>query len=297
MDSRYKDPAEAEQFNSQWVQAIQQRSGFTLQAQTLNTDWGPTQVWIHTPQRRVYETLVLLPGFNTSALVWLLGQGLCRLTKNFRLCLVDINGQPGLSAGESPQFQTDDYGLWTKQVLEQLGTSRATLVGHALGGLICLKACRVAPDLIKKAILVNPAGLQSLSLSVALFRYYLLALRSPSESAVRSFLREAIFSPLDQPLDPVQEQLLVDFQVYSLRNFDPPQWWHQALPNEELTSIQTPVFVVLGAQDKIYPYQTTQRRALAHLPSLVSVTVLPTLGHSVQNSPGFSLVLEGLLTR
>ncbi|MBC3784221.1 alpha/beta fold hydrolase [Spirosoma utsteinense] len=297
MYSRYKDSSEADRFNTQWAQAVQQLNGLSLQARTLATDWGPTRVWVHTPRRRIYETLIFLPGFNASSLVWLTGQNLNRLSKKYRLCLVDINGQPGLSAGLSPLLQTDEYGCWARQVLEQLGTARATLIGHALGALISLKACRMAPELIKKAILVNPAGLQSLSLSLALLRYYRLAIQSPSERAVRSFLRETVFSSLDPPLAPAQEQLLVDFQVYNLRAFAPAQWWHQALSTDELVSIQTPIYVVLGAQDKLYPYQTTQNRAVEHLPSLVSVTVLPTMGHSVQSSSGFGLLLETILTQ
>lgn len=297
MYSRYKDPSEADHFNGQWAQAVQQLNGISLKAHRLTTDWGPTQAWVHMPKRRIYETLVFLPGFNSSSLVWIMSLGLNRLSKNYRLCLVDINGQPGMSSGLSPLLQTDEYGCWVRQVLQQLGTARTTLIGHSLGALISLKACMIAPELIKKAILVNPAGLQAPPVSRALLRYYRLAMKSSSESAVRSFLRESVYSLLDPPLSLAQEQLLVDFQVYGLRTFDAPQWWHQALSTAELTSIQTPLYLVLGAQDKLYPYQITQHRAVKDLPSLVSVTVLPTMGHSVQSSPGFGLALEAILTQ
>ena len=219
MVSRYKDPPQATQFNEQWARTLQQLNGLWLQPLTLTTDWGQTRVWIHTPQRRVYETLVFLPGFNASSLVWLIGQGMTSLSKNYRLCLVDINGQPGFSEGVSPKAGTDEYGHWGRQVLEQLGTNRATLIGHALGALIGLKTCRLAPQLVKKLILVNPAGLQPLSLSVALLRFYLLALRGPSYVSVQAFLREVVFSPLDPPLPLAQEKLLIDFQLYTLGSF------------------------------------------------------------------------------
>jgi pimeloyl-ACP methyl ester carboxylesterase len=297
MVSRYKDPIQAAHLNDQWAQELQQLSGLWLQPHTLTTDWGQTRVWIHTPLRRVYETLVFLPGFNASSLVWLVGQGITSLSKNYRLCLVDINGQPGFSEGMSPKTGTDEYGQWARQVLEQLGTSRVTLIGHALGALIGLKACRLAPQLVKKAILVNPAGLQSLSLSSVLLRFYLLALRGPSYASVQAFLREVVFSSLDPPLPPAQEKLLIDFQLYTLGSFTLAPWWRQALAREELEAVQTPLYLVLGTQDKLYPYQATLTRATHHLPSLVSVTVLPTMGHSIQRSPVFFPALRAILSQ
>lgn len=295
--SRYKDPLQAVHFNDQWAQALQQLNGLWLHPHTLTTDWGQTRVWIHTPQRRIYETIVLFPGFNTSSLVWLVGQGINSLSKNYRLCLVDINGQPGFSEGMSPKPGTDEYGHWSRQVLKQLGSSRATLIGHALGALICLKACRVAPELIKKVILVNPAGLQPLSLSLALLRYYVLALRGPSYASLQAFLREAVFSPLAPPLNPAQEKLLIEFQCHTLNCFELPPWWHQTLAREELVSVQTPVYLVLGAQDKLYPYQASLSRATQHLPSLVSVTVLPKLGHSLQGNTLLFSALRSILAQ
>lgn len=297
MVSRYRDPEQAIHFNDQWAQALQELNGLRLQPHTLTTDWGQTRAWIHTPQRRIYETIVFFPGFNASSLVWLAGQGINSLSKNYRLCLVDINGQPGFSEGISPKPGTDEYGHWARQVLGLLGTSRATLIGHALGALICLKTCRVAPQLVKKVILVNPAGLQPLSLSIALLRYYLLALRGPTYSSLQAFLREAVFSPLAPPLHPTQEKLLIDFQRYTLSSFNLPPWWYQALTREELVSIQTPLYLVLGAQDKLYPYQATLSRATQHLPSLVNVTVLPTLGHSLQGDPLLFSALRSILAQ
>jgi pimeloyl-ACP methyl ester carboxylesterase len=294
MVSRYKDPLQASQFNHQWAQAMQQLNGLKLQSRTLSTTWGQTHIWLHTPQRRVYETLVFLPSFTASSLSWLAGQGINTLSKNYRLCLVDINGQPGCSEGLSPRQGTDEYGYWVLQVLEQLGTSRATLIGHGLGGLIGLKACRLAPELVKKLILVNPAGLQPFSLSRALIQYYRLTLGGPSFTSVQAFLRAAVFSSLT-PLEPAQEKLLIDFQLHTLLHFNRTPWWPQALADHELQSIQTPLHLVVGARDKLYPHRATLSRATRHLTSLVSVTVLPSLGHSIQGNPVFFSALRSML--
>ncbi|SOD93112.1 alpha/beta fold hydrolase [Spirosoma fluviale] len=294
--SRYKDPQHATEFNDRWARQVQDSNGFSFESVTVLTTWGKTVVWIHTPKRRVYETLVFLPGFNTSALVWVINGGLAGLRKNYRLCLIEINGQPGFSDGLSPSLNTDEYGTWARQVLEQLGIARVTLIAHALGALISLKVCRMAPQLIKKAILINPAGIQPLTLSFYLLRYYWLASHAPSYESVQSFLREVIFSPAYTELLPDQEKLLIDFQVDAFSNFQLTPWWHLALPKEELLAIQTPLYILLGAQDKLYPYQATLERSIQYLPSLVSATVLPDLGHGIQTCPSVQPSIKDLLS-
>ncbi|GAB3021333.1 alpha/beta fold hydrolase [Spirosoma pulveris] len=295
--SRYKNPHHAAEFNTRWAHQVQESNGLSFESVTIPTTWGETVVWMHTPKRRVYETLVFFPGFNTSALVWLINHGLAGLSKNYRLCLIEINGQPGFSDGLSPGVNTDEYGIWAQQVLEQLGIGRVTLIAHALGALISLKVCRMAPQLIKKAILINPAGIQSLTLSFYLLRYYWLASHAPSYESVQSFLREVVFSPAYTQLPPGQEKLLIDFQVNAFSTFQLTPWWHLALPKEELLAVQTPLYLLLGAQDKMYPYQATLERSIQYLPSLVSATVLPDLGHGLQTCPSVQPSIKMLLSQ
>ncbi|ADB39862.1 alpha/beta fold hydrolase [Spirosoma linguale] len=294
--SRYKNPQQATEFNDMWARHVQDSNGLIFESVTVLTTWGKTVVWVHTPKRRVYETLVFFPGFNSSALTWAINRSLAGLSKNYRLCLIEINGQPGFSDGLSPSINTDEYGIWAQQVLEQLGVARVTLIAHSLGALISLKVCRMAPQLIKRAILINPAGIQSLTLSFHLLRYYWLAYHAPSHESVQSFLREVVFSPTYTDIPSAQEKLLIDFQINAFSNFQLTSWWHLALPKEELLAIKTPLYMLLGAQDKLYSYQATLERSIQYLPSLVSITVLPTLGHGVQTCPSVPPALKALLT-
>ncbi|WP_461131907.1 alpha/beta hydrolase, partial [Spirosoma aerophilum] len=228
--SRYRNPPQALDFLTQWNQQLQHHTRHTFQPWQLPTDWGTTVVWVHTPKRRIYETLVFFADFHTTALTWAVNQQLNRFKANYRLCLVEINGQPNLSAGHSPELATDAYGVWASQILRQLGKGKVTLVGHGLGGLICLKTGRLAPELVKQAILLNPIGLQSPALSYALLRYYWLVLMRPSPGSVRDFLRQAVFSASDEALSPASEQLLIDYQLHAFTQFQPASWWPQALP-------------------------------------------------------------------
>ena len=293
--SRYNNPQQARLFNEQWAQQLQFLNGISYQRLTLTTDWGQTVVWLHTPKRRFAETLVFFSGFNSPALAWDINHNLAPLKKKYRLCLVEINGQPGLSAGKSPALESNEYAYWALQVIRQLGSGRVTLLGHGLGGLICLKTCRVAPDHIKQAILVNPAGLQALSPSFALLRYYWLALNRPSFDSVQAFLRHSILSRSAPALPAAYEKLVVDYQVYTLSEFTPSRWWHQALPDNELSVITTQLHLLLGADDQIYPYPTSLKRAIQLLPSAASLVVVPRLGHGIQSVGEAIPMIQSLL--
>lgn len=293
--SRYRNPQQARLFNQQWAQQLQALNGLPYQSLTLATDWGSTVAWVHTPRRRIAETLVFFSGFHSPALAWDINHNLAPLKKKYRLCLVEINGQPGLSGGHSPALESDEYASWALQVIEQLGLGRVTLLGHGLGGLICLKTCRLAPDRIKQAILVNPAGLQALSPSFALLRYYWLALRRPGYESVQAFLRQFILSRSAPALPAVYEKLVVDYQVYALSEFSPATWWHQALADDELRGITTKLHVLLGAEDQIYPYWASLKRAIELLPSAASLVVLPRLGHGIQRVGQAMPMIQSLL--
>lgn len=293
--SRYKDPQQAHAFLTQWNQHVQQQAGLAYQARSLPTDWGQTVVWTHTPKRRIYQTLVFLPDYHSPALSWDIHQSLTRLKTRYRLCLVEINGQPGLSDGHSPALETDAYGQWVAQVVGQLGARQVTLIGLGMGALISLRACQQVPAQIKQAILINPAGLHALSPSFSLLRYYWLALSHPSPEAVRAFLQQAIFNGVAPGLDPAVESLLVGFHRHALAEFRFPSWWNQALSREELASIRPRVDLLLGAADQLFAYGATLERACQHLPSLGSVTVLPRLGHGMHVSEAAMGRLEALL--
>ncbi|GAB3045012.1 alpha/beta fold hydrolase [Spirosoma pulveris] len=293
--SRYRNPAEALRFNQHWADQLQALNGLPYQRLTLATDWGSTVVWVHTPKRRFAETLVFFSGFHSPALAWDINHNLAPLKKNYRLCLVEINGQPGLSAGHSPALETDAYGRWALEVLQQLSPGRVSLLGHGLGGFICLKTCRLAPDRIKQAILVNPAGLQALSPSFALLRYYWLALHRPGYEAVQTFLRQSILSGSAPGLPPAYEKLVVDYQVYALSEFTPASWWHPALPSDELSGLTTQLHLLVGAQDKLYPYGATLERASECLPSVASLILLPRMGHGIQGVGQAIPMIQSLL--
>ncbi|SFD43120.1 hypothetical protein [Spirosoma endophyticum] len=133
-------------------------------------------------------------------------------------------------------------------------------------------------------------------LSFSLLRYYQLAASSPQTDALRTFLRQAVYSHLDPPLPDQAEQLLIAFHRHALDTFEFSSWWSPPLAKQELGRVAPRFDMLLGAQDRFFPYQATLERARRYLPSLGSVTVLPRMGHGLQTSVQAMHSLEALLS-
>ncbi|HEY9263151.1 MAG TPA: alpha/beta fold hydrolase, partial [Mycobacterium sp.] len=75
---------------------------------------------------------VLLHGAGTNSTIWFADAALWSRTR--RVYLVDVIGEPGLSAPSRPPLASDAYAGWLDDVLDGLGVARAAFVGASLGG-------------------------------------------------------------------------------------------------------------------------------------------------------------------
>ncbi|MGW6563932.1 alpha/beta fold hydrolase [Streptomyces sp. NPDC054975] len=143
-------------------------------------------------------TIVLIPGTNMNAAVSL---GIMEaLSRVGRLVVLDVPGQPGLSAGERPRRgRADWYGTWLSETLAQVASGPVVVVGHSLGGAIAL-AC--ASDLIAGRVLVSTAGLVRLRVSASVLGATLPWLLRPSVPRAERLLRH-----MTAPGAPVPDEL------------------------------------------------------------------------------------------
>ncbi len=110
--STFKDPVAGPAFLHDWNQRVMQANGASYTAHPVETRFGKTHVWAHTPPGPVRDTLVFLPGARTCGLFWDLEHVLAPLKADYQIWIPDVNGQPGLSAGNCPAITGNDYGLW-----------------------------------------------------------------------------------------------------------------------------------------------------------------------------------------
>ncbi|MFC9706327.1 alpha/beta fold hydrolase [Streptomyces sp. NPDC056943] len=108
-------------------------------------------------------TVVFVPGTNFNAAASLpLATAL--VATGYRVLLVDVPGQPGLSSGERGLSggRLSWYGAWLSEVIETISSEPVAVMGHSFGAAIALSSdC----SRIDRLVLVSPGGLTRLRLT------------------------------------------------------------------------------------------------------------------------------------
>jgi pimeloyl-ACP methyl ester carboxylesterase len=127
---------------------------------TVPTSLGDTSVISAGP---VGPSVVLLPGTNFCAATCL--SLATALAATWSVLVVDLPGQPGLSAPHRPADGLSAYGRWLGEVLDEAAETPAVVVGHSLGGGVALAS---DSPRIAGRVLIAPAGLVRLRLTAGL---------------------------------------------------------------------------------------------------------------------------------
>ena len=106
------------------------------------------------------EPLVMLHGLATDGRIW--SMVVPRLARRRRVITVDVPGF-GASAAVDEDFRLEAVAQRIARGLAAQGVSGPyDLVGHSLGGGIALTLADLHPRLVRRLVLVAPAGLQPL---------------------------------------------------------------------------------------------------------------------------------------
>ena len=283
--SSFKNLPQAEAFFADWITNIEALNQCVYQRLEVASLLGKTVVWALNAERKDRPALVVFPGFRTCGLFWDLDNNLAPLKATHRIFLVDVNGQPCLSDGHTPPVKSLDYGHWAADLLDKLGLDKVFVAGASFGGLLGLKRALVAPARVSKVLLMNPGCLQPFSLGLKNLYYNLLPLAFPSEANVRKFLQAAVFCPGHHELSTPAMQVLVDYEVFAIRQYRDQTQKPYAMTPAELAAVSVPVYLLLGDKDLLFPWQKSLRVARQHIKTLRRALVLPNIGHGIETSP------------
>jgi pimeloyl-ACP methyl ester carboxylesterase len=282
--SSFKDQYAAERFFADWVHRVRETSGTFYEKINVETGLGNTVVWAINSHRTDLQALVIFPGFRTCALFWDLDNALGVLKDDFRIFLVDTNGQPCLSDGNSPDVKTNDYGLWAKELLDRLSIDSCVVAGASFGGLIGLKLSLVAPQFVTRLILLNPGCLQSFSLSPRNLYYNFLPLILPTRTNIEKFLNNAIFFGNYHSLSVAAKKLILDYELFAITQFRNRAQTPYPLSIPDLMSLKSPVHLIVGDKDILFPYKKSIAIAQKYIYSLRGVYIVPNAGHGIETS-------------
>lgn len=279
--SSFKDEKTDLSYFENWVRQLEKNNDRQYERIEIETSLGKTHVWgLHTKEEHL-ETLVIFPGARTTALIWDFDKGLNNFNLKMRVFMIETNGLPNLSNGDTPDIKSLDYGYWANEVLEKLKIEKAFIAGASFGGLICMKLGIVKPEKIKAAFLLNPGCLQPFSLSLKNLYFNLLPIIKPSEKNVLKFLDKAVFSKPNHKLSEFSEKMLVEYEVFAISRYKDNTQKPYYMDNE-LEDVTVDTFLLEGDKDLLFPFEKSIENAKNRIKHLKEVKVFNNVGHGIE---------------
>ncbi|WP_158883319.1 alpha/beta fold hydrolase [Amycolatopsis anabasis] len=222
--------------------------------------------------------LVLLHGSGGNSTQWL--DRISDLATRFRVYVVDVIGEPGLSAPSRPPLRSDKYAVWLDAVLDFLELERVSIMAISFGGWLALDYATRRPERVRRLALSCPAGVGRAKKGF-LVKAILLNLlgRRGRRMSVAGVLGPGLSTLEPAVVTRVIEQVQLVSRNFRFRPGDVPVFGDDVL--RELTM---PVHVLVGAQDVMFDAGETKRRLEAAAPH-ATVRLLPGVGHFVPARP------------
>ncbi len=104
------------------------------------------------------ETIIFIHGLGSYLPAWKMN--IDSLRKDYRCIAVDLPGYGKSSKGKYPGSMTFFAGI-IREFAQKMNLQEVTLAGHSMGGQIAIVAALGYPELVKKLILMAPAGFET----------------------------------------------------------------------------------------------------------------------------------------
>ncbi len=102
------------------------------------------------------ETLLLIHGMAGSSETW--RAVIPALSKKYRVVAPDLLGH-GQSAKPRGDYSLGAFAVWLRDLLDELGVTRATIIGQSLGGGVAMQFVYQHPDYCQRLVLISSGGL------------------------------------------------------------------------------------------------------------------------------------------
>ncbi len=102
------------------------------------------------------KALLLIHGMGGSSATW--RAVLPELSKNYRVVAPDLFGH-GESAKPRGDYSLSAFAVWLRDLLDELGIRRATVVGQSLGGGVAMQFTYQHRDYCERLVLISSGGL------------------------------------------------------------------------------------------------------------------------------------------
>lgn len=243
----------------------------------VETSFGQTFVRISGPLEA--PPLVLLPGANTTSLLWI--PNIKTLSESYRTYAVDNIYDFGRSVYTKKFKVPDDFVHWLDEVFDSLGLGNNILLGgYSYGGWITSQYALSFPNRLDKIILMAPAA-TIVQLGPGFLKSALLAM-IPHRRYVRkamTFILEDLANSNDEGRREVE--FITENAYLGLRCFKPKMLVNPTvLTDEELQDFKVSTLFLIGENEKIYSFNDVVLR-LKNMAPHIKLEIIPNAGHDL----------------
>lgn len=201
--------------------------------------------------------IVLLHGFAGSMLWWQDAAEL--LARDFRVIRIDLLGHGG-SEMHAGDYSTVALARQVGRALDELGVSRALVVGQSMGGLVAILLADIRPGLVEKLVVVDsPLEYRYQQLNLPGKLIFLPVVGPLMRALATDSTLEKALSVVFAPGFPVPPRLVQDSRRMTWRAFkqsdDGQDRFLQGVPTpaERVAALGIPIRVIWGGQDVLWP--------------------------------------------
>ncbi|GGU28872.1 alpha/beta fold hydrolase [Streptomyces daghestanicus] len=243
--------------------------------QDVETSFGTTHVYRYEPDdsaARSRTPVVLVHGAGSCSAMWY--PNTPTLSAERPVYAVDTPGDPGRSVQREPIHQPERAAQWLDETLDGLGLDRVHLVGTSYGGWLALNQAHRGPDRLASVTLLDPGGLEKVGL-----RFFVWIFAGLFATFAPRALRPRLAAWLDQPvlvMPVLRTMIRTAVRAYRIRRPAP-----LPLSEAELTTIRTPLYLVLGKRSLLLHPERQRERVPRLIPGARAEIVTGT-GHGPQ---------------
>jgi pimeloyl-ACP methyl ester carboxylesterase len=164
------------------------------------------------------EPVVFVHGLSGSTRWWF--RNVRTIAERHRIYLVDLPGF-GTMRSLRGRFVLAETATWLSEWMEAAGLERAHLVGHSMGGYASVRLAASRPELVRRLVLVVPAGVPAERSMLGHLVPLLLTVRHATPAFLAVLVQEALrMGPMT--LWRVARDLLAEDVRGDLRNIEAP---------------------------------------------------------------------------
>jgi pimeloyl-ACP methyl ester carboxylesterase len=203
------------------------------------------------------ETILMIHGLGSYLPAW--KKNISELSKYYRVIAVDLPGY-GKSSKLPHSGLMSFYAGVIAEFIQKLDLGPVNLAGHSMGGQISMVLALEKPELVKRLILVDPAGFEAFTAGQRNWFKDVMTpnlVRLTTVDAIETNLASNFYRMPDDARFMIEDRIAMrdasDFEAYCLAVARSVHGMVEEPVLEKLTRIKTPTLIFFGENDMLIP--------------------------------------------